>query len=224
MRQHRQLQQSDYGGWGTEGLHGAQKPRCAMQCGPTHRLMRRRTVSGRGLQPRSLHSLDFTHEPFNSQSHMSQTAKLQSSHENSTDFRGLKMLPLPRLPTPLNTAFRGPASAGPAAGLTSHLLNPYLVIIPLYNAAWLAPPPVLLITVFLGSPPLSITHILCLLWCFFGHCFEASSFHNFFVAAIQFRLITAVWCPSDSFIPHTHAAHSCNTSHTSSPPLAAAWC
>ena len=52
---------------------------------------------------------------------MSQTAKLQSSHENSTDFRGLKMLPLPRLPTPLNTAFRGPASAGPAAGLTSLL-------------------------------------------------------------------------------------------------------
>ena len=76
MRQHRQLQQSDYGGWGTEGLHGAQKPRCAMQCGPTHRLMRRRTVSGRGLQPRSLHSLDFTHEPFNSQSHRLPNSKV----------------------------------------------------------------------------------------------------------------------------------------------------
>ena len=95
-------------------------------------------------------------------------------------------------------------------------------LIPLYNAAWLAPPPVLLITVFLGSPPLSITHILCLLCCFFGHSFEASSFHNFFVAAFQFRHTTAVWCPSDSFIPHTmlqlqHQPHQ-------QPPLAAAWC
>jgi hypothetical protein len=39
-----------------------------------------------------------------------------SSSMPSTGELKLKMLPLTRLPTPLNTALRGPASAGPAAG------------------------------------------------------------------------------------------------------------
>ena len=93
-------------------------------------------------------------------------------------------------------------------------------LIPLINAAWLAPPPVLLIAVFLGSPPLSITHILGLLcFLFFVTALRLQVFTNF-VAAFQFRHTTAVWCPSDSFIPHTHAMlHTAATPATPAAPL-----
>ena len=139
MRQHRELQQSDYGGWGTVWLHGAQKPRCAMQCGSTHRFMRRRTARGRGLQPRSLQPCTLLTSHMSPSTERVTDCQLQSSHENSTDFRGLKMLPLPRLPTPLNTAFRGPASAGPAAGLTSLLYNAKSAIsVQLLHGIWVS--------------------------------------------------------------------------------------
>ena len=73
------------------------------------------------------------------------------------------------------------------------------------NAAWLAPPPVLLITVFLGSTPLSITHTLGLLCCFFGHCFEVSSFHIFLW--LLFSSDSSLQCGALRLLfPHTHAA------------------